>query len=131
LIRDIGFAQSFSFKYSPRPGTPAALAEDQIDEQVQIERLSILQDLLNDQLVSFNRAMIGRTVPVLFEKCGRHPGQLVGRTPYLQPVHAESPATILGSERAVRITGEHAYSLSGTLVSEGNSGMTDVMRVSA
>jgi tRNA-2-methylthio-N6-dimethylallyladenosine synthase len=131
LIRDIGFAQSFSFKYSPRPGTPAALAEDQVAEDMKDERLARLQDLLNRQLVGFNRATVGRTVPVLFEKPGRHPGQLVGRTPYLQPVHAELPAALIGSEHAVRITGEHAYSLSGTLVSEGNDGMIDVMRASA
>jgi tRNA-2-methylthio-N6-dimethylallyladenosine synthase len=131
LIRDVGFAQSFSFKYSPRPGTPAALAEDQIAEPVKEERLAILQDLLNGQQRDFNRAMLGHTLPVLLEKPGRHPGQLVGRTPYLQPVHVAAPAGLIGQERPVLLEVEHAYSLSGRLVSEGNDRMHDWMRVSA
>jgi tRNA-2-methylthio-N6-dimethylallyladenosine synthase len=131
LIRDVGFAQSFSFKYSPRPGTPAALAEDQIAEPVKEERLAILQDLLNRQQRDFNRAWLGRTLPILLEKPGRHPGQLVGRTPYLQPVHVAAPAELIGQERPVLLEAEHAFSLSGRLVSEGNDCMHDRMRVSA
>jgi tRNA-2-methylthio-N6-dimethylallyladenosine synthase len=131
LIRDVGFAQSFSFKYSPRPGTPAALAEDQIAEPVKEKRLAILQDLLNRQQRDFNRAWLGRTLPILLEKPGRHPGQLVGRTPYLQPVHVAAPAELIGQERPVLLEAEHAFSLSGRLVSEGNDCMHDRMRVSA
>jgi tRNA-2-methylthio-N6-dimethylallyladenosine synthase len=88
LAREIGFAQSFSFKYSPRPGTPAAAAEDQVPESLKVERLAQLQELLELQQQNFNRAQVGRVLPVLFEKAGRHPGQVVGRSPYLQPVHA-------------------------------------------
>ena len=131
LIRDVGFAQSFSFKYSPRPGTPAALAEDQVAEPVKEERLAILQDLLTQQQRRFNRAMRGRVLPVLFEKTGRHAGQLVGRTPYLQPVHVAAPSALIGEVRAVRLEDEHAFSLSGGLVSEGKDPMGDTMRVSA
>jgi len=131
LIRDVGFAQSFSFKYSPRPGTPAALAEDQIAEPVKEERLAILQELLTRQQRDFNRASLGEILPVLLEKPGRHPGQLVGRTPYLQPVHVVAPAELIGEERPVLLEAEHAFSLSGRLVSEGNDRMHDRMRVSA
>ena len=84
LVRDIGFAQAFSFKYSPRPGTPAASAADQVPEPVKAERLAELQALLQQQQRAFNAACVGRVLPVLFEKPGRHDGQLVGRSPYLQ-----------------------------------------------
>src|SRR5262249_32075345 len=88
LVAEIGFAQAFSFKYSPRPGTPAASAPEQIPEPVKALRLGPLQALLADQQRAFNRACVGRVLPVLFERPGRHPGQLVGRSPYLQSVHA-------------------------------------------
>ena len=83
-MREIGFAQAFSFKYSPRPGTPAASAADQVPEPVKAERLAELQALLQQQQRAFNAACVGRVLPVLFEKPGRHDGQLVGRSPYLQ-----------------------------------------------
>ena len=87
--REIGFAQAFSFKYSARPGTPAALRPEQVPETVKAERLAELQALLADAAArASTRACVGRTLPVLFEKPGRHPGQLVGRSPYLQAVHA-------------------------------------------
>src|SRR5262249_39778070 len=88
LVREVGFAQAFSFKYSPRPGTPAAAAADQVSEAVKTERLAVLQDLLREQQRAFNAASVGRVLPVLLEKPGRHPGQLIGRSPYLQSVHA-------------------------------------------
>jgi tRNA-2-methylthio-N6-dimethylallyladenosine synthase len=94
LAREIGFAQAFSFKYSPRPGTPAAGASDQVPEPVKSERLAELQALLQQQQRAFNAACLGRVLPVLFEKPGRHDGQLVGRSPYLQAVHA-----VIGPER--------------------------------
>jgi tRNA-2-methylthio-N6-dimethylallyladenosine synthase len=114
LVRDIGFAQAYSFKYSPRPGTPAALLP-QSDEARASERLAILQDLLADQQRAFNRACIGAVMPVLFDSRGRHPGQLVGRSPYMQPVHAEVPEEVLGTIRLVRIDAASANSLAGTL----------------
>jgi tRNA-2-methylthio-N6-dimethylallyladenosine synthase len=114
LVRDIGFAQAYSFKYSPRPGTPAALLP-QLDKARAAERLAVLQDLLGDQQRAFNRACIGTVMPVLFDTHGRHPGQLVGRSPYMQPVHAEVPEEAVGTIRPVRIDAASANSLAGTL----------------
>jgi tRNA-2-methylthio-N6-dimethylallyladenosine synthase len=113
LVRDIGFAQAFSFKYSPRPGTPAAGLDDRVPEAVKEERLATLQALLGEQQAAFNGAMVGCTVEVLFEKEGRHPGQLVGRTPWMQSVHAEMPATRLGTLGALRIIAAGRNSLAG------------------
>ncbi|MBV9826259.1 MAG: tRNA (N6-isopentenyl adenosine(37)-C2)-methylthiotransferase MiaB [Alphaproteobacteria bacterium] len=118
LVREVGFAQAFSFKYSPRPGTPAATAADAVPETAKTERLAELQALLHDQQRAFNRSYIGRTLPVLFEKPGRHEGQLVGRSPYLQSVHAELPATRIGDIIDVTIANAQPNSLAGVPVSE-------------
>ena len=111
LIEEIGFAQAFSFKYSPRPGTPAATMRGQVGDQVKTQRLAILQTLLAAQNRTFQHATVGRTLPVLLERAGRHPGQLVGRTPYLQPVHVSAPGAGPGDLIDVRITASHAHSL--------------------
>jgi tRNA-2-methylthio-N6-dimethylallyladenosine synthase len=113
LVAEIGFAQAFSFKYSPRPGTPAASAPEQIPEPVKSLRLGTLQALLADQQRAFNRACVGRVLPVLFERPGRHPGQLVGRSPYLQSVHAMIEADHIGDIVPIRISGSGANSLAG------------------
>jgi len=115
LVAEIGFAQSFSFKYSIRPGTPAAALENQVPEEIKDERLQRLQALLNQQLEDFNRAMIGRTLPVLFEKTGRYDGQLIGKSPYLQPVHATADASLIGSVVDLHIDGLSHFSLAGRL----------------
>jgi tRNA-2-methylthio-N6-dimethylallyladenosine synthase len=113
LVREIGFAQAFSFKYSPRPGTPAATASDQVPEPVKAERLAVLQALLHDQQRAFNEASVGRVLPVLFEKPGRHEGQLVGRSPYLQSVHADAEIDRIGEILPVTIRAAGPNSLSG------------------
>src|SRR6185437_12613282 len=113
LIRDVGFAAAFSFKYSPRPGTPAADAAEQVDEAAKRERLARLQDLVEGQRQAFNRAMIGRTVDVLFEKKGRHAGQIAGKTPYLQAVQIEAPEHLIGEVLPIEIIGVGANSLFG------------------
>jgi tRNA-2-methylthio-N6-dimethylallyladenosine synthase len=113
LVRDIGYAQAFSFKYSPRAGTPAAALEGQVPEPVKEERLARLQALLAEQQARFNAATVGRTVDVLFEKEGRHKGQLTGRTPWLQAVHSEVPANCLGHVLPVRIVSAGRNSLAG------------------
>ncbi|WP_374371609.1 tRNA (N6-isopentenyl adenosine(37)-C2)-methylthiotransferase MiaB [Dongia sp.] len=113
LIEEIGFAQSFSFKYSPRPGTPAAMLELQVPEAVMDARLQEIQALLEAQLVAFNRATIGRHVPVLIERAGKHSGQMMGKSPYLQPVHAYLPAETIGQEIEIEITELKHYSLGG------------------
>ncbi len=116
LVRDIGFAQAFSFKYSARPGTPAAARDDQVPEPVKAARLAELQALLGAQQARFNAGFAGRAVDVLFEKRGRHPGQLAGRSPWLQPVHVRAPEALLGSIAAVRIAAIEPNSLAGVLV---------------
>ena len=115
LVREIGFAQAYSFKYSARPGTPAATMDGQVPEDVKTERLAQLQDLLEMQQKSFNDGFVGRVVPVLFERTGRRAGHLVGRTPYLQLVHVEAAEAALGHVLPVAIASASQNSLTGTL----------------
>ena len=103
LVGEIGYAQAYSFKYSPRPGTPAATLPDQVPEAVKAARLEALQSLLRAQQAAFNRRFVGRVLPVLFERAGRHPGQLVGRSPYMQSVHATAPGAAIGEIVDLRI----------------------------
>ena len=119
LAKDIGFTQAYSFKYSVRPGTPAAALPDQVADAVKGERLAALQDLLNDQQLAFNRGCVGRTMPVLLDRRGRRAGQLVGRSPYMQPVHVTAPDALLGTIAELRIEAGHANSLSGVLATAG------------
>ncbi len=116
LVREIRFASAFSFKYSARPGTPAALMEGQIPEPVKDERLQRLQTLLREQTDAFNRASLGRIVPVLFERPGRHPGQFIGRSPWLQAVHAHAPQASIGEIHDIRLTHMKPNSLMGELI---------------
>jgi tRNA-2-methylthio-N6-dimethylallyladenosine synthase len=116
LVEQVGFAQAFSFKYSPRPGTPAAGLPGQLPEAVKAERLERLQALLRKQQDAFNAGCVGRTLPVLFERPGRHPGQLVGRSPYLQAVHAQAPETAIGALLPVAIRTTEPNSLGGRIV---------------
>ncbi|MBO6763344.1 tRNA (N6-isopentenyl adenosine(37)-C2)-methylthiotransferase MiaB [Maricaulis sp.] len=115
LVREVNYASCFSFKYSRRPGTPGAAMMGQIDEAVKGERLAVLQDLLNAQQVAFNESQIGRTLPVLFEKPGRQDGQLHGRSPYLQAVHVEAPAGMIGQIGDVIIERASRNALAGRL----------------
>jgi tRNA-2-methylthio-N6-dimethylallyladenosine synthase len=115
LVGEVRFAQSFSFKYSPRPGTPAALSPGQVPEDVKSERLAVLQQVLTAQQREFNEACVDRSLPVLLEKSGRHEGQLIGRSPYLQSVHVLAAADHIGEIALARITGASANSLSGVL----------------
>ena len=116
LARQVGYAGAFSFKYSPRPGTPAAAAGKQIPDTVKDERLQALQALVNEQQAAFNQTCAGRVFPVLFEKPGRKPGQAVGRSPYLQPVHVDGAAAMLGELREVKIAAVLPNSLKGVFV---------------
>jgi len=118
LIREVRFTSAFSFKYSPRPGTPASSLDRQVPETVKNERLQILQALLREQQEAFNRQSLGRVLPVLFEKPGRRAGQITGRTPYLHAVHAEAPEAWIGTVRDVRIVGLGGNSLAGELTSD-------------
>jgi len=118
LVREVEFASAFSFKYSRRPGTPAAGMAGQIDEAVKTERLLRLQALLEVQQREFNAAQIGRMAPVLFERPGRHPGQIIGRSPYLQAVHCAGDPSVIGSIASVCVVGAAHNSLTGRLMLE-------------
>ncbi|MGY9014597.1 MAG: tRNA (N6-isopentenyl adenosine(37)-C2)-methylthiotransferase MiaB [Rhodospirillales bacterium] len=111
LVEDIGYAQAYSFKYSPRPGTPAALLETQVDEDVKVERLARLQDVLNRQQQLFNESFVGQTLPVLLDRIGREPGQLVGRSPYMQAVHINGSESLLGKIVNLTVTAGFKNSL--------------------
>ncbi|WP_082192017.1 tRNA (N6-isopentenyl adenosine(37)-C2)-methylthiotransferase MiaB [Candidatus Hepatobacter penaei] len=116
LVREVGYAQAYSFKYSPRPGTPGALREDQIPEEVKAERLARLQALLNAQQLAFNQRFEGQTVEVLIERQGRLPHQWIGRTPYMQSVHITTEGLHKGAMVKAHITKGLANSLEGTWV---------------
>ena len=115
LVREVGYASAYSFKYSRRPGTPASAMPGQVDEAVKQERLARLQALLESQQRGFNAAVVGRTVPVLFERAGRYPGQILGRSPYLQAVHCDGPAGLIGQIAPVAISAAAHNSLTGAL----------------
>ena len=119
LVAAVSYAQAFSFKYSPRPGTPAAAEENQVDEDIKARRLAQLQARLNEQQEAFNREKLETVLPVLFEKPSRQADQMSGRSPYLQPVHVRVGEqhfdALVGRILPVRVTGAHANSLSGEL----------------
>jgi tRNA-2-methylthio-N6-dimethylallyladenosine synthase len=115
LVEEVGLSGAFSFKYSPRPGTPGADMGDQVDEDVKSERLARLQHAIDRNQAAFNRQCLHRSFEVLFERPGRHPGQLVGRSPYLQPVQVEAPDALIGTIAPVTITEVAANSLFGAL----------------
>ncbi|MBN9002523.1 MAG: MiaB/RimO family radical SAM methylthiotransferase, partial [Rhizobiales bacterium] len=115
LVRQIGYAGAYSFKYSPRPGTPAADMREMVAPATMDERLARLQELIDSQQHAFNRAAIGTTVDVLFERAARNEGQIVGRTAYLQPAHVMASEDIIGQVLPVTIDSLERYSLLGTI----------------
>ena len=115
LVADVGFAQADSFMYSPRPGTPAALLPDPVPDDVKAARLAALQDALNARQIAFNKSCEGRVMPVLFDREGKRPGQLIGRSPYMQSVYAQAPDALRGGIADVRIEAGYANSLAGSL----------------
>jgi tRNA-2-methylthio-N6-dimethylallyladenosine synthase len=117
IIRSVNYAQAYSFKYSPRPGTPAAAMEDQLPREIMDERLQRLQALLGEQQLAFNRASVGRRTEVLLERPGKNPGQMIGKTPWLQSVHLQTGAGI-GEMVEVEIVSGGPNSLAGTVVPE-------------
>jgi tRNA-2-methylthio-N6-dimethylallyladenosine synthase len=118
LVREARYASAFSFKYSRRPGTPASAMPGQVEEHVMEERLARLQALLAEQQRAFNADQVGKVLPVLFDKPGRHPGQILGRSPYLQAVHVEGPDRLIGQIVPVRIKSSAMNSLTGELALE-------------
>ncbi len=118
LIEEVNFASAFSFKYSRRPGTPASAMPGQVAEEVKDERLARLNALLDAQRMAFNASQVGRTLNVLFERPGRYPGQILGRSPYLQAVHVDGPERLIGQIAPVRVTQGNMNSLTGDLILE-------------
>jgi tRNA-2-methylthio-N6-dimethylallyladenosine synthase len=118
LVDTVGYATAFTFKYSPRPGTPGADLGDQVPEPVKIERLDRLNRAINAGTERFNVATIGRIVPVLIDKPGRQPGQVGGRTPYLQPVHLNGLPALIGAIHDVEIIAGSKTSLVGKIVTD-------------
>ncbi len=123
ILEDAGHVAAYSFKYSPRPGTPAASAADQVPDDVKSERLQRLQALIGARQTEFLAARVGLTADILFERPGRHPGQIVGRSPWLQPIHIAGGPELIGTIRRVRIDSSSANSLFGTLVEEATPAM--------
>jgi tRNA-2-methylthio-N6-dimethylallyladenosine synthase len=115
IVHAVGYATAFSFKYSARPGTPAADRADQVPEPEKVDRLARLQQELEQHRRSFNAQCRERILPVLFERHGRLPGQLVGRSPYLQPVQAMAPKSLIGQVVDVEITAIGSNSLFGSV----------------
>ena len=115
LVRDVHYGQAYSFKYSTRPGTPAA-EKPQLPEDVMNERLQRLQALLREQQQATQASMVGREVKVLFEKAGREPGQMIGKSEYLHAVYADAPTDVIGQVRRVKILQDSPNSLKGELV---------------
>lgn len=119
LVRSVKYAQAYSFKYSPRPGTPAAQMEDQIDEEIKSERLARLQALLKEQQTDFNNSVIGKTLPVLIEAQGKTNKTVFGRSPYMQAVQVEignqKVEDLIGSIIEVKIREGGPFNIQGVL----------------
>ncbi|HEY2526991.1 MAG TPA: tRNA (N6-isopentenyl adenosine(37)-C2)-methylthiotransferase MiaB [Xanthobacteraceae bacterium] len=115
LVGEIGFSGAFSFKYSPRPGTPGADMDGQVAEEIKADRLRRLQTAIDGNQAAFNRRCVGCRLDVLFERPGRYSGQLVGRSPYLQPVQVTAPASLVGEIASVIVTEVASNSLFGML----------------
>ncbi len=115
LVRHVKYAQCYSFKYSPRPGTPASIIEDQVPEEVKTERLAILQQLLREQQLEFNQQFVGKEVDVLFDKIGKYENQIIGKSPHLQSVVVDGSDDLIGSIKKVKVTQAGASSILGVI----------------
>ncbi|MBK20581.1 MAG: tRNA (N6-isopentenyl adenosine(37)-C2)-methylthiotransferase MiaB [Rhodospirillaceae bacterium] len=136
LIETVGYAQAYSFKYSKRPGTPASDMDDQVPEDIKSERLARLQGLLNQQQITFNNNFVGERIPVLFDRRGKLPDQLAGRSPYMQAVHVTCMDPIqadamFGKVVTVEITGAHANSLSASVIKENGFAVVGAMEAAS
>ena len=116
VVNRVKYIQAFSFKYSRRPGTPASIMDNQIEEKIKKERLQVLQDLLFDYQLKFNKQSVGKVMPVLFETKGRHNGQLTGRTPYMQNLYAKADKSLINKIVSVKVTGASTNSLKGEVI---------------
>ena len=121
VVNMVKYIQAFSFKYSRRPGTPASIMDNQIEEKIKKERLQVLQDLLFDYQLKFNKQSVGKVMPVLFEAKGRHNGQLTGRTPYMQNLYAKADKSLINKIVSVKVTGASTNSLKGEVIWYGRT----------
>jgi len=121
VVNRVKYIQAFSFKYSRRPGTPASIMDNQIEEKIKKERLQVLQDLLFDYQLKFNKQSVGKVMPVLFETKGRHNGQLTGRTPYMQNLYAKADKNLINKIVSVKVTGASTNSLKGEVIWYGRT----------
>jgi tRNA-2-methylthio-N6-dimethylallyladenosine synthase len=127
VVREVGYASAYTFKYSTRPGTPGATMDDQIDEAKKTERLNALNEQINLQMRAFLHSTVGRTVPVLIEKVGRQAGQVGGRSPYLQAVHMDGPPRLIGQIVPVTIIEARNNSLVGKIVTDAEPNPVSVI----
>jgi tRNA-2-methylthio-N6-dimethylallyladenosine synthase len=127
IVKEVGYASAYTFKYSSRPGTPGATMPDQVPEAVKTERLTRLNDQINLQMHAFHRSVVGKTLPVLIEKVGRQAGQIGGRSPYLQAVHMDGPARLIGQIVPVEIVEARNNSLVGKIVTVGELNSASVV----
>jgi tRNA-2-methylthio-N6-dimethylallyladenosine synthase len=118
IVKEVQYAQAYSFKYSIRPGTPAGVMDLQVSEEEKSDRLQRLQDVINHCQLSFNKKTLGQTMTVLLEKIGRQPGQLVGRSPYMQSIIVNAPERLVGQMVDVVIEEAHPNSIVGRIVTE-------------
>ena len=116
IVREVGYASAYTFKYSIRPGTPGATMPDQVPEGTKTERLAALNELITTQMRDFGKSVVGRTLDVLIEKPGRMPGQVGGRSPYLQAVHMDGSERLIGTVQPVVITRAGNNSIEGKIV---------------
>jgi tRNA-2-methylthio-N6-dimethylallyladenosine synthase len=116
VVEKVGYASAYSFKYSPRPGTPAAVDDKQVPEEVKDDRLARLQALIRDKQTAFNESCLGRVMPVLLDRDGKFEGQLLGKSPYMQSVHVKNAGEYRGQFVDVKITGAYLNSLAGEVV---------------
>jgi tRNA-2-methylthio-N6-dimethylallyladenosine synthase len=131
IVREVGYASAFTFKYSIRPGTPGATMDGQVDEAVKAERLARLNAQITAQMRDFLRSTVGQTLPVLIEKPGRMPGQVGGRSPYLQAVHMEGPERLIGQIVPVEIVSAGNNSLAGKIVTDAERNPASVLESQA
>jgi tRNA-2-methylthio-N6-dimethylallyladenosine synthase len=131
IVREVGYASAYTFKYSSRPGTPGADFPDQVPEAIKAERLARLLELTTTQMRAFGQSCIGRTFDVLLEKPGRLPGQIGGRSPYLQAVHLEAPQTLIGTIQPVEIVAVGNNSIQGKIVTDSERKPANLVESSA
>ncbi len=116
LVKKVAYAQAYSFKYSPRPGTPASILQTQVPDDIKSQRLTELQEQLNHQQLSFNESMVGKTLDVLFDRSGKLAGQIVGKTAYMQSVTLDGCSSLFGNIFKVKINNAYGNSLAGEIV---------------